>query len=71
MLHAAGAQTPAKQAAVPLATTHALPQPPQLAALLPRLTSQPSVALALQLAKPGAQKARAQAPAVHDPVPLT
>jgi hypothetical protein len=61
---------PAKHAAVPLATTQALPQPPQLVALLPRLTSQPSVALALQLAKPAAQVARAQEPAVQAPVPL-
>ena len=69
-LHAAGAQMPEKHAAVPLATTQVLPQPPQFVALPPRFTSQPSVALALQLAKPAVQVAREQVPRVQAPAPL-
>ena len=52
--------TPPLQAGVPLATAQALPQPPQLAASLLVLTSQPSAGLPLQSAKPVLQRADAQ-----------
>jgi hypothetical protein len=55
---------------VAFATTHALPQAPQLLASIPSLTSQPSVALPLQSAKPALHAATAHLPAPHDDAAL-
>jgi hypothetical protein len=56
------AQEPAEHAGKAFGTTHTCPQAPQLAALDRTSTSQPSVALPLQLPKPSAQAATVHAP---------
>ena len=54
-LHEATVHAPDEQPAAALASEQAPPQRPQLDGVVLRLTSQPSVALALQSAKPAAQ----------------
>jgi hypothetical protein len=54
-LHIPIVQRPIEHAAVALGRRHALPHAPQLAALVPVSTSQPSSARRLQSAKPGLQ----------------
>jgi len=69
-LQAATVQPPAEQPAVPFATTHALPQAPQLEGDVLVFTSQPSLASPLQLPKPGLQPATVHAPPAHPATPL-
>jgi hypothetical protein len=60
-LHAAMPHTPAEHEAVPLAMEHTFPQRPQLATVVLRFTSQPSLTTPLQSANP----------ALHMPMPHT
>ena len=69
-LQVATVQRPAAQPAVALGSTQGLPQLPHEVAVLDRLVSQPSVALALQSPKPGLHAAMVQAPAAHAAVAL-
>jgi hypothetical protein len=70
LLHAAMVQLPPAQALVALLSRHVLPHAPQWAASLARLTSQPSVALPLQSAKPERHAATVQRPAKQAPAAL-
>jgi len=63
-LHAAKKHDPPLQVAEPFAKEHTFPQAPQLAALVLKITSQPSAALALQFSKPALQEI-VHVPPVH------
>jgi hypothetical protein len=69
-LQSAIAQAPAAQLGVPLATAHAVPQPPQFATSVFVFTSQPSTGLPLQSSKPASQLAISHAAATQLGVPL-
>src|SRR6185312_12662538 len=62
VLQPATVQLPTEQPAVPLGTKHWWPQLPQSLGLVSMLTSHPSVATLLQLAKPVLQLATVHAP---------
>jgi hypothetical protein len=64
------AHVPPAHVGVPFVLEHTVPQSPQWAASLPRLISQPSVALPLQLAKPDVHEI-AHVPPAHDREPFT
>jgi hypothetical protein len=53
----AGAQAPPAQLVLPCGLVHAMPQPPQFDTFVARVTSQPLVTFASQLAKPEEQLA--------------
>ena len=61
-------QEPAEQVGVPLAAEHAVPQPPQFAALVFVLVSQPFPALPSQLPKLASHPTSWQVPLAHDSV---
>ncbi len=64
--HAPSAQLPAAHVAAALGKRHTTPQPPQFEASAARtFTSQPSLAVPLQSAKPAAQPPTAQRPPAH------
>ena len=63
-------QAPATQAAVPLATTHWLPQRPQWFVVVRRLVSQPLVGSPSQSPKPTLQTPTPQRPSRHAAVPF-
>ncbi len=64
--HAPSAQLPAAHVAAALGKRHTTPQPPQFEASAARtLTSQPSLAVPLQSAKPALQPPMAQRPLAH------
>jgi hypothetical protein len=69
VMHDPTVQLPAVHEGVALGVEHALLHAPQCAVLVPRLTSQPSVAVVLQSAKPMLH-ANAQAPSVQELVAL-
>jgi hypothetical protein len=70
VLQVATAHTDPEQVDVALARLHALPQPPQLAALVVVFTSQPSLGVWLQSANPVAHPAMTQLEALHAGVAL-
>jgi hypothetical protein len=63
-------QLPPEQAAMPLVLLQVLPQAPQFATVVFRLTSQPFAAMVSQLPQPDAQAVIAQVPVEHEVVAL-
>jgi hypothetical protein len=63
--HAATPQVPPAQVALALGSTHARPHAPQLASLVWRLVSQPSLAVPLQSPAPALQRTTVHAPEAH------
>src|SRR5262249_46912707 len=70
LLQLAMPQLPALHAGVPLATEHALPQPPQLVTLVCVFVSQPSGLMPLRSANPGLQLVTVQVDPTHVGVPF-